>query len=232
MILAAGLGRRLRPVTDRLPKALVEAGGKPLIEHHIEKLAAAGIRDLVINVSWLGEQLERRLGRGGRLGVAIRWSREPEPLETGGGIRQALALLGSRPFALISADVWSDYDYARLPHALAERTDAHLVLVPNPPHHPAGDYGLTADGRVCAAEAGQPSLTFSGIAVVAPALVRGFPAGATFPLRDALAAALVGDRVCGEVHGGRWSDVGTPQRLAELRAALDAQRPGARRKPC
>lgn len=220
MILAAGLGKRLRPLTERLPKALVEVGGKPLIEHHIEKLAAVGIRELVINVSWLGEQLERRLGQGGRLGVDIRWSHEPEPLETGGGIRQALALLGSRPFALISADVWSDYDYGCLPRTLEGGTNAHLILVPNPPHHPMGDYRLTADGRVRGAEAGQPSLTFSGIAVVAPALVQGFPAGATFPLRDALASALVAGAVCGEVHGGRWSDVGTPQRLADLRAVL------------
>jgi MurNAc alpha-1-phosphate uridylyltransferase len=146
MILAAGLGKRLRPLTERLPKALVEVGGKPLIEHHIEKLAAAGIRELVINVSWLGEQLERRLGQGGRLGVEIRWSREPEPLETGGGIRRALALLGSRPFVLISADVWSDYDYGRLPRTLEDGATAHLILVPNPPHHPAGDYRLRGGG--------------------------------------------------------------------------------------
>lgn len=221
MILAAGFGKRLRPLTGRLPKALVEVGGKPLIEHHIEKLAAAGIRELVINVSWLGEQLERRLGEGGRLGVDIRWSREPEPLETGGGIRQALALLGSRPFVLVSADVWSDYDYGCLPRTLKDGADAHLLLVPNPPHHPGGDYRLTADGRVRGAETGEPSLTFSGIAVVAPALVQEFPAGAPFPLRDALASALARDAVRGEVHDGRWSDVGTPERLADLRATLD-----------
>ncbi|MFZ5654028.1 MAG: N-acetylmuramate alpha-1-phosphate uridylyltransferase MurU [Pseudomonadota bacterium] len=221
MILAAGLGKRLRPLTEHLPKALVEVGGKPLIEHHIEKLAAAGIRELVINLSWLGEQIERRLGDGARFGVAIQWSREPEPLETGGGIRRALPWLGERPFAVISADVWSDYPYQALPPDLPDPVSAHLVLVANPGHHPAGDYRLESDARVRPAVAGAPSLTFGGIAVIAPELVAGFPEATAFPLRDALAAAIAGRRVTGALHTGRWSDVGTPERLAALRAALE-----------
>lgn len=220
MILAAGRGSRLRPLTDGLPKALVPVGEKPLIEHHIEKLAAVGIRELVINLSWLGEQIEARLGDGARFGVAIRWSREPELLETGGGIRQALPWLGEEPFAVISADIWSDYDYHHLPSTLAADTRAHLVLVANPEHNRVGDYRLDGDARVRQKSAAEESLTFSGIAVITPALVRDFPSGAAFPLRNALAAAIAGGRVCGEVHRGRWSDVGTPERLAELRHQL------------
>lgn len=221
MILAAGFGKRLRPLTDARPKALIEIGGKALIEYHIEKLAAAGIRDLVINVSWLGEQLERRLGDGGRLGVRIRWSREVEPLETGGGIRKALVHLAAEPFAVISADVWSDYDYSCLPRRLPESVAAHLVLVPNPPHHTSGDYRLCADHRVGPTRSGEPSFTFSGIAVVAPELVQCFPGETAFPLREALALALGWGGVRGEVHRGAWSDVGTPERLAQLRADLE-----------
>ena len=192
MILAAGRGERLRPLTMQLPKALVPAGGKPLIEYHLEKLAAAGIRELVINLSWLGEQIEAHLGDGARFGVNIRWSREMELLETGGGIRQALPWLGEEPFAVISADVWSDYDYRRLPQVLPVR----------------------------ARQAGRAALTFSGIAVIAPALVREFPPATAFPLREALAAAIAADGVRGDIHPGCWSDVGTPERLADLRLRL------------
>jgi MurNAc alpha-1-phosphate uridylyltransferase len=220
MILAAGRGERLRPLTMRLPKALVPAGGKPLIEYHLEKLAAAGIRELVINLSWLGEQIEERLGDGARFGITIRWSRETEPLETGGGIRQALPWLGEEPFAVISADIWSDYDYRRLPRVLPADARAHLVLVPNPAHHPDGDYRLDGAARVRARQAGRAALTFSGIAVIAPALVREFPPGTAFPLREALAAAIAADAVHGEIHRGCWSDIGTPERLADLRLRL------------
>jgi len=220
MILAAGRGERLRPLTMQLPKALVPAGGKPLIEYHLEKLAAAGIRELVINLSWLGEQIEAHLGDGARFGVNIRWSREMELLETGGGIRQALPWLGEEPFAVISADVWSDYDYRRLPQVLPVDTQAHLVLVPNPAHHPDGDYRLDGAARVRARQAGRAALTFSGIAVIAPALVREFPPATAFPLREALAAAIAADGVRGDIHPGCWSDVGTPERLADLRLRL------------
>jgi MurNAc alpha-1-phosphate uridylyltransferase len=223
MILAAGRGSRLRPLTDHLPKALVPVADKPLIEHHVAKLAAAGIRELVINLSWLGEQIEAHLGDGARFGVAIRWSREPELLETGGGIRQALPWLGEEPFAVISADIWSDFGYQQLPRTLAADTRAHLVLVANPAHNPSGDYRLCGDARVRAKNARAETLTFSGIALIAPALVREFPPGTAFPLREALAAAIAAGRVSGEIHRGRWSDVGTPERLDELRRELESR---------
>jgi MurNAc alpha-1-phosphate uridylyltransferase len=220
MILAAGLGKRLRPLTDHLPKALVPVAGKSLIEYHIDKLVAVGIDELVINTSWLGELIERRLGDGGARGARIQWSRESEPLETGGGIRRALPLLGPGPFVAISADIWSDYCYSRLPRALPSAMLAHLVLVHNPPHNPEGDYGLDAGGIVRSRDSAGASFTFSGLGVFAPELVADFPEGAVFPLRDALRRAIAADAVSGEVHAGLWSDVGTPERLAALEQQL------------
>jgi MurNAc alpha-1-phosphate uridylyltransferase len=220
MILAAGRGSRLRPLTDRLPKALVPVAGMPLIGHHIARLAAAGIRDLVINTSWLGELIERRLGDGTAFQVRIQWSREPQPLETGGGIRRALPLLGPGPFAAVSADIWSDYAYSRLPRLLPPGTLAHLVLVPNPSHNPDGDFGLDAAGTVQPQTAAGASFTFSGIAVLAPELVADFADGAVFPLRDALRDAIAAGAVSGELHTGQWSDLGTLERLAALTRQL------------
>lgn len=220
MILAAGLGKRLRPLTEHLPKALVPVAGKPLIEYHIDKLGAVGIGELVINTSWLGELIERRLGDGVAFRVHIQWSRETEPLETGGGIRRALPLLGPGPFVTVSADVWSDYCYSHLPHALPSAMLAHLVLVPNPPHNSDGDYSLDATGIVRPRDSGRASFTFSGLGVLAPELVADFPDGAVFPLRDALRRAIAAGAVSGEVHSGLWSDVGTPQRLAALEQQL------------
>jgi|GWRWMinimDraft_16_1066024.scaffolds.fasta_scaffold03708_2 MurNAc alpha-1-phosphate uridylyltransferase len=220
MILAAGLGKRLRPLTEQLPKALVPVAGKSLIEYHIAKLGAVGIGELVINTSWLGELIERRLGDGGAFGVCIQWSREREPLETGGGIRRALPLLGPDPFVALSADIWSDYCYSRLPSALPTGRLAHLVLVPNPPHNPDGDYGLDTGGMVRPRDSAGASFTFSGLAVLAPELVADFPDGAVFPLRDALRRAIAAGAVSGEVHAGLWSDVGTPERLAALEQQL------------
>jgi len=220
MILAAGLGKRLRPLTEQLPKALVPVAGKSLIEYHIAKLGAVGIGELVINTSWLGELIERRLGDGGAFGVCIQWSREGEPLETGGGIRRALPLLGPDPFVAVSADIWSDYCYSQLPCALPAARLAHLVLVPNPPHNPDGDYGLDAGGMVRPRDSAGVSFTFSGLGVLAPELVADFPDGAVFPLRDALRRAIAAGAVSGEVHTGLWSDVGTPERLAALERQL------------
>ncbi len=220
MILAAGLGKRLRPLTEQLPKALVPVAGKSLIEYHIAKLGAVGIGELVINTSWLGELIERRLGDGGAFGVCIQWSWEREPLETGGGIRRALPLLGPDPFVALSADIWSDYCYSRLPSALPTGRLAHLVLVPNPPHNPDGDYGLDTGGMVRPRDSAGASFTFSGLAVLAPELVADFPDGAVFPLRDALRRAIAAGAVSGEVHAGLWSDVGTPERLAALEQQL------------
>lgn len=209
MILAAGRGERLRPLTDRVPKPLVEVGGKPLIVHHLEALAAAGLRDIVINLGWLGEQIAEALGRGQSLGLSIRYSREPPgALETAGGIVEALPLLGSEPFAVVSADIRCDYDFARLPRRPAGK--GHLVMVDNPLHHPRGDFALR-EGKVVAD--GRAKLTFSGIAVFDPALFRGLPAGRR-ALRPVLEDAIAAGEISGEHFPGRWSDIGTPERLA------------------
>ncbi|WP_373510921.1 N-acetylmuramate alpha-1-phosphate uridylyltransferase MurU [Thiocapsa sp.] len=210
MILAAGRGNRMRPLTDRVPKPLLEAGGHPLIQYHIERLAAAGIRDIVINHAHLGEQIEATLGDGSRFGVRIRYSPEHTALETGGGIFKALPLLGPAPFLVINGDIWSDLEPAGL--HLRETDLAHLVLVDNPPHHPRGDFALT-DRRVQAD--GDPRLTFSGVGVYSPALFADCRPGA-FPLAPLLRAAMAEGRVGGVHHAGRWLDIGTPERLAEL----------------
>ncbi|WP_445156880.1 N-acetylmuramate alpha-1-phosphate uridylyltransferase MurU [Halomonas sp. E14] len=215
MILAAGLGTRMRPLTDHCPKPLLPVAGKPLIVHHLERLAAAGIEEVVINVSYRAEQILQALGDGAAFGVSIAWSREAEPLETGGGLRQALPLLGQAPFLLVNGDVWCDLDPRGLP-ALG-RDLAHLVLVDNPDHHPDGDFHLTAAGRVQAN--GGPRLTFAGISLLDPALVASQAPGA-FPLAPLLRQAMAAGRVGGTHHRGGWVDVGTPQRLAELDQAL------------
>nr|WP_314562810.1 nucleotidyltransferase family protein [uncultured Pseudomonas sp.] len=209
MILAAGKGERMRPLTLSLPKPLIEVNGRPLIEHHIRALAAAGITDLVINHAWLGAQLEAVLGDGSQLGVTIRFSAEGEPLETGGGIFRALPLLGSAPFVLVNGDIRTDFAFGTL--ALPTGCLAHLVLVDNPPHHPAGDFGLV-DGRITL-DAPQ-KLTYSGIAVLHPQLFAERTAGA-FKLVDVLRPAIVAGQVSGQRLDGRWVDVGTLERLAE-----------------
>jgi len=209
MILAAGKGERMRPLTLTRPKPLIEVNGRPLIEHHIQALAAAGITDLVINHAWLGDQLEAVLGDGSRLGVSIRFSAEGEPLETGGGIFRALPLLGSEPFMLINGDIRTDVDFAAL--ALPAGCLAHLVLVDNPVHHPSGDFGLV-DGRITL-EALE-KLTYSGIAVLHPQLFSDCTVGA-FKLVDVLRPAIVAGQVSGQRLAGRWVDVGTLERLAE-----------------
>lgn len=218
MILAAGRGERMRPLTDHTPKALLKAGGKALIEHRIESLAAAGLRELVINQAHLGSQLETYLGDGGRYGVSINWSREPDAaLETGGGIFQALALLDSEYFLVVNADIWTDYPFARLNRRIEGL--AHLVLVDNPPQHAQGDFVL-AGGRVLAS--GAPRLTFSGIGVYHRDLFRGCSPG-RFPLAPLLRAAMAAGKVSGEHYTGAWRDIGTPERLAELDRMLSAR---------
>ena len=211
MILAAGLGTRMRPLTDHCPKPLLEAGGKPLIVHHLERLRAAGITEVVINVSYRAQQIIAALGDGSAHGVSIAWSREEAPLETGGGIRQALPLLGDAPFLLVNGDIWCDLAPSTLP---APGDDlAHLVLVDNPDHHRDGDFHLDARGRVRAT--GEPRLTFAGVSVIDPALVAGERPGA-FALAPLLRRAMADGRVGGTHHRGAWIDVGTPARLAEL----------------
>lgn len=214
MILAAGRGERLRPLTDSLPKPLLEVGGKRLIEYHLEALAAAGFREVVVNQGHLGEQLPAALGDGSRWGLHIHWSlEEPEPLETGGGIFQALPLLGVAPFLVVNGDIRCDYPFARL---RAVKCDwAHLVLVPNPPHNPAGDFALHG-ARLH--EDGAARLTFSGIGVYHPRLFDGCRPG-KFSVVPLLRAAMRERLVTGERYTGAWDDVGTPERLQRLRQA-------------
>ncbi|RDH86665.1 MAG: mannose-1-phosphate guanylyltransferase [endosymbiont of Escarpia spicata] len=214
MILAAGRGERMRPLTDHTPKPLLPVAGKPLIEYHIEALAGAGIRELVINHAHLGKQIEAALGDGSRWGVTIHYSAESPALETGGGIFRALPLLGEAPFLVVNGDVWCEIDFAGL--VLPPGRLAHLVMVPNPSHHPAGDFSLEGDALV---DVGSGRLTFSGIGLYAPALFTGCDSGA-FPLGPLLRSAMAAGEVSGEAFFGRWSDVGTPQRLAALEQSL------------
>lgn len=218
MILAAGLGTRMRPLTDHTPKPLLAAGGKPLIEWHIERLAAAGVRELVINTAWLGDKLEQALGNGDRFGVSIAWSREGTPLETAGGIRRALPLLGDEPFVVVNGDIWTSFDFASLREPVGL---AHLVLVDNPFHHPIGDFCLDSAGRV--RDNGEPRLTFSGIGVYRPALFQGLAEGEA-KLAPLLREAMARDAVTGEHFTGSWWDIGTPQRLEQLDGWLRDQR--------
>ncbi len=221
MILAAGRGERMRPLSERVPKPLLSAAGRPLIVHLIERLARAGFSELVVNVSHLAAQIERELGDGSRHGVRIVYSREEQALETGGGIAYALPLLGNAPFVVLNSDIYCDFDYGRLAAAGAalERGTqvAHLVLVDNPSHHPAGDFSL-AGGKVSAD--GMPRLTFSGIGAYSPALFAGVERGAKCQLAALLRPAMAQGRVAGEQHRGLWLDVGTPQRLADLERQL------------
>jgi N-acetyl-alpha-D-muramate 1-phosphate uridylyltransferase len=226
MILAAGRGERMRPLTDHTPKPLLRAGGKPLIVHHIERLAAAELRDIVINYAHLGGQIEDALGDGSKLGVRIRYSPEGQALETGGGIFRALPLLGPGPFLVINGDVWTDIDLAGI--GLAPGDLAHLVLVDNPPHHPQGDFVLR-NGRVLAdGPDSTPRLTFSGIGVYRPELFAGCTPGA-FPLAPLLRSAMARGLVGGTRHSGIWIDIGTPERLGSLEEMLGARsRSGSR----
>ena len=220
MLLAAGRGERLRPLTDTLPKPLVEVAGKPLIVYHLEALARAAVTDVVVNLSWLGEKIRMVLGEGSRYGVRIAYSEEgPVPLETGGGIHRALPLLGPHPFLVVNADVWTDMDFSRLP-TLEAGDDARLVLAPNPPHHPRGDFGLEGD-FVVAREAER--FTYTGIGIYRPELFEGCTAG-KFPLLPLLQRAIAARRLCGEVYRGEWLDIGSPDRLAWLDARERARR--------
>ena len=223
MILAAGRGERMRPLTDRLPKPLLAVGGQPLIVWHLHRLAAAGIRDIVINHAWLGHEIERALGDGAAHGVRIRYSAEATALETAGGIAQALPLLGDQPFLVINGDVWCDWDPAAAEDLAIALPDggAWLLLADNPPQHPSGDFRLLADGSVHAQ--GEPRLTFAGIGVYHPSLFADVPRGAAAPLAPLLRQAMARDLVRGARHEGKWTDVGTPQRLADLDAELNGQ---------
>jgi len=217
MILAAGRGERLRPLTDAVPKALIEAGGKPLIAWHLERLATSGCREAVINVSHLAEQILERIGDGARYGLHIAYSREPQPLETAGGLAQARALLGDEPFLLVNSDIYCEINLEKLlKHSLADRL-GHLVLVPNPPYHPAGDF--TLDHGLIGNGAG-PRYTYAGVAVMSPALFAQVKPGERAPLAPLLRAAAERRLLSGELYAGLWQDVGSAERLAEVRARL------------
>ncbi|AOB30301.1 mannose-1-phosphate guanylyltransferase [Bordetella sp. H567] len=227
MILAAGRGERMRPLTDTTPKPLLQAGGKPLIVWHIERLVAAGMKDIVINHAWLGHRLEAALGDGSAHGARLRYSREGTALETAGGIALALPMLGQAPFLVVNGDIWCDWDPAQAP-ALARDIDgqatlAWLLLVDNPGHHPAGDFHLRPDGVLDAAQ-GQ-RLTFSGIGIYHPTLFEDIAPGAPARLGPLLAQAIGRRAARGGRHEGRWVDVGTPERLAALDAGLRGQAP-------
>jgi MurNAc alpha-1-phosphate uridylyltransferase len=224
LIFAAGKGERMRPLTEHTPKPLLLAGGKPLIVWHLEKLAAMGIKDVVINTAWLAECFEPALGDGSRWGLRLHYSHEgAEPLETGGGMLHALEVLGDAPFLVANGDIWSDYDFARLPRE--PEGLAHLVLVDNPPQHPRGDFALDDNGRLHSE--GESRLTYSGIGVYRPALLDDWRAiigdapgvnqmPPRFKVVPLLLAAMARGQVCGEHHAGDWTDVGTPERLQVL----------------
>ena len=216
MLLAAGRGTRMGALTDNRPKPLLPVAGKPLLQHHIERLALAGFDEIIINTAYLGEQIAAFVGDGSRFGVPIRISAEKEGLETGGGIFNALELLGDAPFAVVNSDIWTNFPLQTLPATLSGL--AHLVLVPNPSHNPAGDFALEQGARVAAG--GQPCLTFSGISVLHPALFTGQQAG-KFPLAPLLREAMAKGKVSGERFEGIWIDVGTPERLQAAERVME-----------
>lgn len=227
LIFAAGKGERMRPLTERVPKPLLTVAGKPLIEWHLEKLAAQGVTDVVINTSWLAGSFEPVLGDGARWKLRLHYSFEgPEPLETGGGMLLACRVLGDRPFLAVNGDIWTDFDFARLPTQPAGL--AHLVMVANPPQHPHGDFSLDEAGLL---HLHGDRLTYSGIGVYRPEILQDWRAtiGAVpgadrdpprFKLAPLLQAAISRQKVSGEFHDGLWTDVGTPERLAQLDRSL------------
>lgn len=216
MILAAGLGNRMRPLTLYTPKPLLEVGGKALIVWHIEKLKKIGVTEIVINSAWLANKLISSLGDGSQFGVDIRWTREDEGLETAGGIINALPLLGTDPFILVNGDVWTTMDFEALRHIKLNDDLAHLVLVDNPKQHPEGDFTLF-DGRTFTfdQDVTGENLTFSGVSVIHPKLFDGLEPGKR-PLAPLLKQAMQNQKISGEKLKGAWVDVGTPERLMEL----------------
>ena len=221
MVLAAGRGERMRPLTDAQPKPLLRVAGKPLIEYHLERLAAGGFREVVVNTAWLGDMIETALGSGARFGLSITYSHErPEALETGGGIFNALPLLGSAPFLLVNGDVWTDIDFGALRREPPAGSLAHLVLVPNPPQHARGDFLLE---RGVVSEGEGMRHTYSGIGIYRAGMFADCMPG-KFPLLPLLRRAITQRALTGELHTGRWFDIGTVERLATLDAELSRGR--------
>ncbi|MCG6872696.1 MAG: nucleotidyltransferase family protein [Gammaproteobacteria bacterium] len=214
LLLAAGRGERMRPLTDRQPKPLLRAGGDRLIGHLLRRLATAEITEIIINTAWLGDRLQAALGSGADYGVSIRWSPEPEgALETGGGVRRAFEISGADTLLVVNADIYTDFPFATLTEK--QVSSAHLVLVPNPAHHPRGDFRLAPDGRLGELEDTGTALTFSGISLLHRDLFAGIREQ-RFPLAPLLHQAVAAGKASGEAYHGIWRDVGTPQRLAEL----------------
>lgn len=220
MILAAGRGERMRPLTKRIPKPLLQAGGKSLIVWHIENLAQAGFKEIVINHAYLGAQIEASLGNGSHWGVSIQYSPEQEALETAGGIANAMPLLGDAPFVVINGDVFTDFDFSRMPQRLTSGQLAHLVLVPNPPQHPDGDFCFI-NGEL--SKEGEPKFTFSGLAVYHSELFNAVPRGHTAKLAPLLRQAIAAGQISAELFDGIWHDIGTPERLCELDRLLTGE---------
>ncbi len=217
MILAAGLGKRMRPLTDTLPKPLIPVRGKPLIAYHLEALARAGVTEVIINLAYRGSQIQEYVGDGAAWGLQVAYSSEPEPLETGGAILHAQELLGDAPFILLNADVFTDFDFSGLLKAPLGAGDlGRLVLVPNPDFKPTGDFDVNGRGRLQLL-GGREGYTFAGVSLLAPKLVLEYPKRrACFGLAEVFREVAVNDRLSAEVYTGVWSDVGTPERLAAL----------------
>jgi MurNAc alpha-1-phosphate uridylyltransferase len=216
MILAAGLGERMRPLTDHTPKPLLQVQGAALIEHHLRALAQAGFTEVVVNVSHLGKQVMDYCGDGHQWGLNIQYSPEDSPLETAGGILQALPLLGDQPFLVVNGDIYTDYPFEQLRGlSVSEDCLAHLVFVGNPEQHPLGDFSLGQGGVMSALSPGEMGVTYAGIGVYSPDLLAGLLPGKT-PLRPLLDGAITDRRLFGEFYTGRWVDVGTPERLEQL----------------
>lgn len=217
MILAAGLGQRMRPLTDNIPKPMLNAGGKPLLQYHLEALAKIGVTQVIINLAYLGDKIRAFVGTGEAFGLIVSYSEEPEPLETAGALLHALPLLGDEPFILLNGDVWTDYPLAALAsYPLAADEDAHLVLVANPEFHPAGDFSPNKLGRL-ENNHDLPKFTFAGVSLIHPRLIATYPQQRNkFPLGEVLRYGLAQNRISAEIYTGNWSDVGTPERLAQL----------------
>lgn len=217
MILAAGLGQRMRPLTDNLPKPMLSVGGKPLLQYHLEALAKLGVSEVIINLAYLGDKIRDFAGNGEKFGLHVQYSEEPEPLETAGALLHALPLLGNEPFIVINGDVWTEYPLAELAdYKLQDDEDAHLVLVPNPEFHPIGDFSPNPQGRLDN-NPDLPKFTFSGISLIHPRLISNYPQQRNkFPLGEVLRFGIAHNRISAHVYRGGWSDVGTPERLLEL----------------
>ncbi|HWV13979.1 MAG TPA: nucleotidyltransferase family protein [Cellvibrio sp.] len=225
MILAAGLGQRMRPLTDQLPKPMLRVADKPLLQYHLEALANAGITEVIINLAYLGEKIRDFVGDGSRFSLRVSYSQEPEPLETGGALLKALPLLGEEPFLLINGDVWTDLSLAHFcQQPLSTPCKAHLLLVHNPDFHPQGDFTLGSEGLLTEENKDSPKYTFAGISLIDPQLIAQYPKlRPKFPLGELLRHGIPQKMISGEVYLGGWSDVGTPERLQQLDQQLKAQ---------